>query len=191
MSLAQDYSGATLMLVCCLARINLQDEDPTPAIFHMKAVQQFVGPNFPGLNDVQWRAIVWTDLRLASTLLQDPFLPYNSRRRDRQSYVRPELQKQVQSRTAQTMDLIPGLMPDETRQLFEGLHLESAAYTTEFFRHDTQWPMQDVPYHVVYRLCVLLSEGTRHSLTAPQAVLLAMQAYAWTCVPGKCGSRRY
>lgn len=177
------------MTMSSLARISLADEEPESAISSMKAIQHVLGPNLAASRKLEWRVIIWTDLRLASTLLQAPYLPYCGRRQDPRGYLPVAFHQNASSLTAETMKTIPSPMPQETEELFYRLHMESMVLTSgknlPVPRETLLWVMQDMPYQTVYRLCALVAERTKRDFNISLAVLLAMRLYAWACAPGE------
>ncbi|KAL1304462.1 hypothetical protein AAFC00_003456 [Neodothiora populina] len=86
------------------------------------------------------------------------------------------------------MAMMPAaLTGDEAKTQMHGLHMAGLAYTSREHvvepHKDALWTIQDLHYQYIYRLCVLVAEGTKHPFSAAQAILLTMRLYAWTCVP--------
>lgn len=178
-----------LMLVSSLARISLADEEPELANTSMKAVRQALRPRASASRAVQWRVITWTDLRLASTLMQHPHLEYYMDFKSPESYLPDDLEAEAVRRTAITIMMTPAALPEEATELLHRLHIASIIFAPDEFvlpvKQDVLLAVQDIAYQTVYRLCVLVADRVEHRFNAPFAVLLGMRLYVWTCVPGE------
>lgn len=177
------------MLICGLARISLADEEDAIAALHVDAVRKLLATNSTTVRRAQWRIISWTDLRLASTLLQKPLLDY--RMQHTKTQVPAKLLMAAELHTAKTMDAVQGCGMDifgqEAEDLLLELHVQSEAYTSGncvfSSTNDALEVMQGVPYKTMYSLSVLVAEQVKTPFSPAQAILLAMRIYAWSCVP--------
>lgn len=137
---------------------------------------------------VHWYTIVWTDLRIATTLHQDPLLPYCPQEYDLEQQVPQQMPRCAVMLAGKTMSLMPfDMYREDTLDLLYRLHLGCITFTqgdgVAVLERKTFWAVQELAYKGMYPMCRLLARGEKRPFSTSHAIFLSMRMFAWTCVP--------
>lgn len=136
---------------------------------------------------LQWRHIVWNDLRLASALLECPTLPFSPR--NASAKLPPSLIDQAHLLTLATEQLIPTSSRLSTKaayDLFLGLHQIGLALGMPLVEEKHLLAIENVYYGNVYQLCLMTAEIRTidlRSFSASDSLVLSAASFIWACTP--------
>lgn len=188
-------------LIANMAGLSLGDDGPEAALIHLKAATKIAMKQTPGLftfTEVQWRTLVWNDLRIAGASFTKPILPYAPRSLS----ANPPRAIGVESnRLAEiSMSMMPEAnFGDSAKQVylvFQKLHTVCLIYDERGPPTPPIIMAHMGAYHwLVHHLCALTSEKCvldksgsdlkMINFTAGAGMLLAGQLFAWSCMPSQ------
>lgn len=156
---------------------------------HAQAGRKLISRS-PGLSTfrlLQWRHIVWNDLRLASAMLEQPLLPFSPR--NASARLPSNLTDQAHVLALATNQLVPTsprLSTKAAYDLFLGLHQICLALGMPLVEEKQTLAIENVYYGTAYQLCLMTADVRSidpRPFSASDSLVLCAASFMWSCVP--------